>query len=153
MQNPPGKVTPKSSRNVRSWRLPQSGDSQAAEPGSDGGGGRRAAGGALHELWAGLYWMGRTTPAIRLRVLRLRPWSNSTAPPLRFGSEFRPMRPRLRSPDPGGTQKSSLNAHTKWRLSAGVARRFSPGLRCNLSAFSCRRDPGRVEGLGLCGNY
>lgn len=60
----------------------------------------RAAGGALHGLWAGLYWLGRTTPATRLRVLRLRPWSNSTAPPLRFGSESRPMRPRLQSPDP-----------------------------------------------------
>lgn len=151
MDSPPGEATPKSSGNLRSWRLPQSGDSQAAEPGSDGGGGGRAAGGALHGLWAGLYWMGRTTRFTRLRVLRLR--SSSTAPPLKFGSESRPMRPRLRSPDPGGTQKSSLNAHTVWRLSTGVARRFPPGLRCSLSAFSCRTNPGRVEGLGLCDNY
>lgn len=42
VDSPPGEATPKSFGNLRFWRLPQSGDSQAAEPGSDGGGGRRA---------------------------------------------------------------------------------------------------------------
>lgn len=42
VDSPPGEATPKSSGNLRSWRLPQSGESLAAKPGSDGGGGRRA---------------------------------------------------------------------------------------------------------------
>lgn len=118
--SPPGKAARKI--NLRSWRSPKAEGSQAG--GAERRWRGRAAGGAFHGLWAGLWLVGRRTLAAGLWELGLcaRPSYTSAPPRLRQG--FRAMLLQRQSPVVHRSwAETVLRApwHTMWHQSAGVA--------------------------------